>query len=262
MAVHAVAPGSITGLFVPAGDEDASRGASFAIADGVEVVVANAETTTVTVDGEQAPFEPVVRALDEMGVTAAVDVRPTIPLGRGFGGSGAATLATALAATRLADTSYTREEVVQVAHAAEMAAGTGQGDVFIQARGGLLIGTTNGVKQIPTTAAVEYESYGEIETAAMLGDETSMAAASDYGTHHLDALSDEPTLAEVTDRSWAYATDVGFPTDRVKQTVAAVTEAGGYGSMPLFGEAVFAVGVEDVLANQTHVTTTGARVCE
>ena len=262
MAIHAVAPGSITGVFVPAGEDEASRGASFAIDDGVEVILSNAATTTVTVDGEQAPFEPVVKALDKLGVTAAVDVRPALPLGRGFGGSGAATLATVLAAAQLAETEHSREQLVQIAHAAEMDAGTGQGDVFIQSRGGLLVGTDTGVSRVQTEVPVEYESYGDIDTAAMLGDEATMAAAREYGVHHLNALSEQPSLKELTEQSWSYATDVGFPTDRVEATVAEVTAAGGHGSMPLFGDAVFAVGVEDCLVNKTHVTTTGARVID
>lgn len=260
MPVTARAPGSITGLFVPAGTTDRSRGASFAIEDGVEVTVTQAETTRVTVDGTVAPFDPVVGTLDRLGVNAHVDVRPAVPLGRGFGASGAATLATALAAGTLSAESYTQEELVEVAHHAEMAAGTGQGDVFIQSRGGLLVGTAEGVKQVTTETPVEYVAFGDIDTAAMLDDEATMAAARTHGTRHLEALSAEPTLEELTERSWSYATAIGVPTDTVEDTVGEVTAAGGDASMPLFGEAVFAVGVTDCLANRTRVTTTGARV--
>lgn len=68
-------------------------------------------------------------------------------IGSGFGVSGAATLATALAANEAFSLEWTREELVEAAHVAEVEAGTGLGDVFVQARGGLVWNVGDGIQR-------------------------------------------------------------------------------------------------------------------
>jgi len=264
MTVRAYAPGSVTGLFAPAppSGEGTSRGASFAIEDGVRVALDPAEETIVTVDGDPAPFEPVERLLEDMDVTARVDVRPDVPLGHGFGASGAATLATALAANEADEGDRSRPELLAMAHDAEMAAGTGQGDVYIQDRGGLLW-TTDGEsepRRAEPDAAIEYASRGGIDTSEMLADEETMATAHRSGTKHLARLDPPPTMRALAERSWAYLRETGLATPFVEETIDRVEAAGGAGSMALFGDTVFAVDVEDVLDDRTRVATTGAHV--
>lgn len=260
--MRAHAPGSVTGLFAPAGDEGPSRGASFAVADGVVVDVTPAEETAVTVDGDPAPFAPVEGVLERLDVTAAVDVRPEIPLGHGFGASGAATLATALAADRTFDLGRDRDSLLAAAHEAEMDAGTGQGDVFIQERGGLLWNANGQVHRAEVDAAVEYATAGSIPTEEMLADESYLAAAREHGGRHLDELSVPPTLRDLAERSRAYLDATGIATEFVERELDRVEAAGGVGSMALFGETVFAVGVDGVLDASTVVANDGARVLE
>lgn len=62
--------------------------------------------------------------------------------------SGAATLATALASGDLFDLEAPRSAILEVAHRAELAAETGQGDVFVQDRGGLVWNTGEGVGRL------------------------------------------------------------------------------------------------------------------
>jgi pantoate kinase len=262
MTTKAFAPGSVTGLFAPADGDGPSRGASFAIEDGVVLALDPAPETTVTVDGGAAPFEPVDRVLAALGVTARVDIRPEVPLGHGFGASGAATLATALAANAAVDAGHDRNELVRAAHEAEMAAGTGQGDVFIQDRGGLLWTVDGEPRRAEPEAAVEYVSRGSIDTGDTLADEGSMAVARRAGAKHLAALDHPPTMRALAERSWAYLQETDFATPFVTETVARVTEAGGAGSMALFGDAVFAVDVDGVLEHRTRVSSSGARLLD
>lgn len=258
--MKAYAPGSVTGVFAPApvnGDEP-SRGASVAIADGVSVDVTPAAEITVTVEGESAPFEPIAQVLSNLDVTAAVNVLPQIPLGHGFGASGAATLATALAATAVFDLDKSREEILYAAHCAELAAGTGQGDVFIQNRGGLVWSISGETHRNATNEPVEYATAGGIDTSEMLADETFMADARQSGTKHLDRLEDPPTVRALAERSRTYLEEIGIATPFVEQTLDRVEAAGGTGSMALFGETVFAVDVDGVLPNRTTIATEGA----
>lgn len=255
------APGSVTGLFAPApGGDEPSRGASFAITDGVVVDLAPAPETAVTVEGEPAPFEPVERVLSALEVTAAVDVRPEAPLGHGFGASGAATLATALAANAAFELERDREALLGAAHRAEVAAGTGRGDVYIQERGGLVWSAGEGVRRREVDEPVEYATAGGIDTGEMLADESFMAAARRSGARHLDRLDGAPTVRELAERGRAYVAETGIATGFVERELERVDEAGGAGSMALFGDTVFAVDVEGVLANRTWVENEGAYV--
>lgn len=140
--------GSVTTVFVPRATEDGSLGVSFATEDGVTVTVSSADRTRITLDGTETAFEPVEILLEDLGVTATVDIEAAIPVGRGFGASGAATLATALASGDLFDLEASRSALLEVAHRAELADETGQGDVFVQDRGGLVWNTGEGVGRL------------------------------------------------------------------------------------------------------------------
>ena len=263
--MKARAPGSVTGLFAPApADGGTSRGASFAIEDGVVVEVESATETTVTVEGEPAPFEPVERVCDELGVTAAVDVRPEIPLGHGFGASGAATLATALAANARFELGRSRESLLQVAHRAELAAGTGQGDVFIQEMGGLVYSAAGEerIGRVEPAIPVEYATAGGMDTSEVLADEALMARAHEAGHEALDRLPEPPTMWAFAECSRAFLDELDVATAFVERELERVEDAGGAGSMALFGETVFAVDVEDVLERRTRVANEGARVLD
>lgn len=258
--MDAFAPASVTAVFAPSEDGQTTRGASFALDDGVVVSVSDAAESSLTLDGEPASIAPVTGVLERLGVDAAVDVRPAIPLGAGFGSSGAATLATALAANELFGLGFARDELVEHSRAAEVAAGTGLGDVYIQNTGGLRYDVGNGRERVETDAAVEYVSYGGISTEDALGDADLMATVRREGAAVLDSLSDPPTMREVVERSWPFAQTLGLPSERVVDDVARVEEAGGVATMAMLGETVVAVDCEGVLPNRTHVATDGAHL--
>jgi len=258
--MDAFAPASVTAVFAPNEENTCTRGASVALEDGVTISLDDADDSAVTVDGEPASFDPVEGVLDRLGVTARVDVRPDVPIGAGFGTSGAATLATALAANERYGLELPREELVERSRDAEVTAGTGLGDVYIQDTGGLRYDIGNGRKRVETTEPVEYSSYGDLSTADALDDTELMRKVRTEGSTVLDSLSDPPTLREVLERSWPFAQALGLPTQRVVDDVARVEEAGGAATMAMLGESVVAVDCEDVLPNRTTVDTEGAHL--
>jgi pantoate kinase len=261
--MRAHAPGSVTGLFAPAGEDgEPGGGASFATEDGVVVEVTPAAETAVTVEGTPDPFEPVERVLSTLEVTAAVDVRPEVPLGHGFGASGAATLATALAANARFDLGLEREELVEASLAAEVAAGTGESDVIIQDRGGLLwnTGTGAGVERVEVEAVVEYTTVGGIATSEMLADESFMRTARRVGRVELERFDATPTLQSLAERSRAFLRQTRIATPFVEREIERVETEGGVAGMALFGETVFAVDVDGTLPERTAVSNAGARL--
>ncbi len=258
--MDAFAPASVTAVFAPNEAGTRTRGASVALSDGVTVSVEDAAEPRVTVDGESASFDPVVGVLDRLGVAAHVDVRPEVPIGAGFGSSGAATLATALAANALFDLGQGREELVEQSRAAEVAAGTGLGDVYVQNTGGLRYDLGKGRERVATDAAVEYASYGSLSTEDALDDEALMGTVRREGSAVLDGLPNPPDLETVIERSWPFARTLELPTRQVVADVARVEDAGGAATMAMLGESVIAVDCENVLPNQTSVSSAGAHL--
>lgn len=257
--MKAFAPGSVTTVFAPPdAEEDRSKGASMAIEDGVVVAVELGDD--VTVDGTAAPFDPVEYLLRDLGVTASVDVRPEVPLGCGFGASGAATLATALAANERFNLGKTREDLLARAHRAEVEAQTGLGDVFIQEQGGIVTSAGAGLDRTTSDERVEYASFGSIATSDVLGDESTMARIRRKGEAVLRRLPAEPTLAELFPLAWEFARETGLVTDRIEREVGTVQDAGGAATMAMVGETVVAIDVEGVLPNRTRVSTDGAQL--
>jgi pantoate kinase len=262
------APGSVTLLFAPAGT-DGSRGVSVTTADGVRARLRPAAETLITLDGERTDFEPVAGVLERLGVTARVDLVAETPVGAGFGASGAATLATALAANAACALDCDRDGLVAAAHRAEVAAGTGLGDVFVQARGGLVYDAGDGRGRRSLTAGsvadgptVEYVSHGGIPTASVLDDEATLdrirAAAGDA----FDAFDPDTSVAELFELGWGFATETGLVTDRVRETVDRVETAGGTATMAMVGETVLAAGTDGVLPGGTRLTDRGARLVD
>jgi pantoate kinase len=261
--MRAFAPASVTAVFAPppAGtDESRSRGASFALEDGVTVSVGPTEESRVTVDGDPAPFDPVEGVLDRLGVTAEVDVRPDVPLGCGFGASGAATLATALAAAATFELETDRESLLWAAHEAEVEAGTGLGDVFVQDRGGVVVGTEDGgIERYEPETEVGYDSFGGIATSEVLGDDERMERIREYGIDALSRVAGSD-LSGLLSEGWTFAAATGLATPRVVESVETVQAAGGTATMAMVGETVVAVDDGDTLPHRTGVATDGARL--
>ena len=257
MPETAYAPGSVTTLFVPR-DGQPSLGVSFATADGASATVEPAPETVVHLDGRKADVAPVSGVLRRLGVTARVRLTTDLPIGCGFGVSGAATLATALAVNEAEGLGHGREALVQAAHRAEVAAGTGLGDVFIQERGGLVWDRGDGLRQADCTATIGYTAFGDISTADVLGDEEAMHRVATVGREVLADLDPAEGLEPLFEASWGFATRVGLPTGRVEEVVTAVRAAGGAATMAMVGESVLAVGAEAALDDTTQVTSAGA----
>ena len=249
---RAFVPGHITAFFSPALSPDSasagSRGAGLALSEGVTVTVTPARTSTVRLNESPTDMAPVAGVLATLGAEATVDIETELPVGAGFGVSGAATLGTALAATTgLADVEPRSEnELITAAHRAEVEAGTGLGDVVAQARGGIPIRLEAGapgygrLDAVPAAIRVEYVSYGEVSTPAVLSGDTDMIATA--GDRALEDLRETPTLATFMERARAFAEETGLLTDRVADAIEAVEAEGGQASMAMLGETVFALG--------------------
>jgi pantoate kinase len=264
---NAYAPGSVTTIFAPPTEpQGGSLGVSFAIEDGVKATVEpspgsdSGSDTTIYLDNERTGFEPVERVLRRLDTTAEVSLSSSVPVGYGFGASGAATLSTALAANEAFDLGRTHEECVEAAHLAEVEAGTGLGDVFVQASGGLVWNVGDDVQQTDWEAPIEYTAFDGIATDAVLGDEGTLEQVRECGQDSLSRFSPDGSIQDLLDLSWDFAQQTGLATDRIEREVSRIEHEGASASMAMIGETVVATGVQGVLEGSTRITTRKARV--
>ncbi|OYR58986.1 pantoate kinase [Halorubrum halodurans] len=278
----AFVPGHVTAFFSahPAADPAVagSRGAGLTLSDGVDVTVetiddpealaagdasATADASApITLDGEPASIGAVADVLAALDVCARVDVETDLPLGAGFGVSGAAALGTALAANAVADRGRSENELVRIAHEAEVERGTGLGDVVAQARGGVPIRLEPGapghgaLDGIPAHARIEYVTFGELSTEAVLAGDTAALTAA--GERALSRLRADPRLPTLMDASREFAARADLLVPEVAEAIEAVDRAsdpdgdgtagdgsegdGGSAAMAMLGRTVFALG--------------------
>jgi pantoate kinase len=245
----AFVPAHVTAFFSVHRHEDptraGSRGAGITLSDGVTTRVEPTDETRILLDGEVVDIPPVARVLDAVDVTARVDIEADLPMGSGFGVSGAAALGTALAANRTAERGYTENELIRTAHVAEVEAGTGLGDVVAQARGGAPIRLEPGapgygeLDGVPETARIEYVSFGDLPTAEVISGETASLSAA--GESALDALREEPTLPRLFALGHEFAREADLLVPEVAAAIEAVADAGGAATMAMLGRTVVAL---------------------
>jgi pantoate kinase len=265
----AFAPGHVTALFTVERRGDpartGSRGAGVATSHGVTTTVTPAAETTVSLADAADDVEPVRRVLDALGVTAAVSCETRLPLGAGFGVSGAAALGTALAADEAFDLGRSENDLVTVAHVAEVEAGTGLGDVVGQARGGVPLRLAPGgpdhgrLDGVPATGRLEYVTYGDLSTATVLGGEVDRLSAA--GARALATLRERPTADRLVAAGRTFAAESDLLVEEVRTVLEAVPEA----AMVMLGRSAFAFGTAltdaGFDATACRIDHAGARRC-
>jgi pantoate kinase len=246
----AFVPGHVTGFFSAHPDDDptkaGSRGAGMTLTDGVEVTVEPADEPAVALDGEPIEVAPVTTVLETLEAPAQVTAESDLPLGAGFGVSGALALGTAFAANHVFERTLSRNELVTIAHGAEVQAGTGLGDVVAQAHGGIPIRLepggpqVNALDAVPARARVEYVTFGELSTADVLAGDTDRLSAA--GKRALSRIVREPTLDSLMYASRRFAREADLLTPDVEAAIDEVAAVDGQASMAMLGETVFALG--------------------
>jgi len=215
--------------------------------------------------------EYVLEALPGAGHSKlVVDLAADVPLGYGFGVSGAAALATALAVNADQGQGLTMEQAAAVAHSAEVVNRTGMGDVTGQYTGGLVIRTAAGapgvgaVKKVPVDAMeVSWVCMGEISTSSVLEDEKTMEKINILGQRALKGMLKRPGVEHFMSLSRDFAFNTGLVSSRAADAIEAVEAAGGLASMAMLGDTVFALGDGSALmefgqVGSSRIGTTGA----
>jgi pantoate kinase len=265
-------PSHITGFFAAKRQDDPQKsgsiGCGLALALGATTTIETSPKTdpkTEIVLNGQVSEAPVSRyvvdrlARSPVRVTTVLDM----PLGSGFGASGAGALGCAYALNAHFDLGLTANQAAAVAHVAEVTNRTGLGDVIGQNTGGLVIRLKPGapgigqVDRIPVPPLKEdYVIRGPISTKEVLSDKAIMKAVNIAGEAALKDLLKRPTLQDFMLLSRRFAAQSGLASDWALDAIEAVEAAGGMASMIMLGDAVFSFGGRPTLSSFGEVHST------
>ena len=260
MTVTAFAPAHITGFFATISDPDPVKAGSVGCGLCLEAGVTAKVTTSTTGSGALIRLNGEPKDLPTVGYVVeslqcnghsglVVDLTADVPLGYGFGVSGAAALATALAVNTDPGQGLTMEQAAVVAHCADVVNRTGMGDVAGQFTGGLVIRTSAGapgvgvVEKVPVdNMEVSWVCLGEISTSLVLDDKKNMERINILGQRALKALLERPGVEHFMSLSRDFAFETGLVSPGAADAIEAVEASGGLASMAMLGDTVFALG--------------------
>jgi len=145
-----------------------------------------------------------------------VEHEVAVPVGAGYGASGAGALGLALTLGRVLG--MRKEEAVREAHVAEVRNLTGLGDVGAQARGGLVIGVEPGAPpygrwrriRVPPGMRVVSCTLGELSTRHILSDPEVRSRSRRLGRKALRKVLAHPTLTTFLRASLEFAEGLGL----------------------------------------------------
>ena len=258
---RAYAPGNISCVFKVIPHADAARmhslGMGFTVKEGVEAIVSEQNETEVLFNGERINFPTVCAVVNKLiqnssVVGIKVIITSPLPLGCGFGLSGAAALATAYALNELLSLHKDNEALAMIAHVAEVENRTGLGDVCSQYHGGCLVKLKEGsplvADRLPIAEQpIYYRYFGPIQTSEVLGNREQtlrINRAADVALSALKTLTNAKPGNELFDACFAvskqFSIESGLLSDaRVIDTIARIEAEGGVASMIMLGNGVF-----------------------
>ncbi len=261
---RAFSPGHVTGFFqIKDRPNDpllkGSRGAGVSITRGITTKVAVEKSTRKSVGiltNNAIHSAPVSKRVAnaflsqvEQSYRVIVEHDVRVPIGCGFGSSGAGALSLALALNDVLDLRLSRLEAAQIAHVAEIECKTGLGTVIDEAFGGLQIRVKPGapavgeVKSIPVNEdhTVACLSLGPMRTPKILTSETFRQRINELGGDLVDELVGQPSISNFMDSSRKFTEHVGLISSRLRKVLRETDSADIRCSMAMIGETVFSI---------------------
>lgn len=259
---EAFAPGHITAFFVGVDDPDplkkGSRGAGLCTGLGVHTTARVRESRTpsleIYINDERAKAPTTERAARRLLGDASCEVKVLqkvqLPISQGFGMSGAGALSTALALDEALGLGRSRDELVGIAHRADVESGTGLGDVVPQSLGGMDLRVKPGgpphgvVKRFDVDSELLLCAVGPpFPKEPVLGNPKTMETIRTVGSRCLETFEAKPSFEALFELGRTFAIETGLASARVRECMDAV-RAYGRASMSMLGNSVFAAGSE------------------
>lgn len=258
----AFAPGHVTGFFEihDKAKDVRMRGStgggiclSLGVQTNVEITRGKKQEIGILLNGREVEAPVTQHAVERMVHEKKLKIRVEsvlgLPQGQGFGMSGAGALSTAMALSQALELKLSTKEIICIAHEAEIACGTGLGDVMPQSTGGVLIRRKEGCFPYCVLENIDVRSgevvlcvIGEsVSTKEIIKDPKHRERINKHGGRCLSELLKEPDIHNFFKQSMRFAKGTKLMTSAVKKAVDAASES-GYAAMSMLGNSVFCTG--------------------
>ena len=248
----AFAPGNLSCIFRICYNKDPAKmhslGVGFTTDKGVIAEAQQGKKTEVIFNNHLIKFPTVITALESLTKKSVrIVIKSELPLGCGFGLSGACTLAAAYAVNNLFSLKKTEEELAMAAHTAEVINSTGLGDVAGQFNGGFLMKTKIGnpleVERLDIKEKyVYYKIFGPLQTKGVLKNKLLAEKINLAGDEALKKIKQlkNPTLTNIIKISKEFAEKSSLLKEPdVINEIKKIELLGGAASMIMLGNAVY-----------------------
>ncbi len=261
----AYAPGHLTGFFQICDEPEdplhkGARGSGVSISSGVRTRVlaepSEHHSIAISIGGRvtddafvsENVLRRMLQGLEEPH-RIVVEHELGVPLGAGFGSSGAGALTLTMALNEALGLGMPVVEVARVAHLAEIECKTGLGSVFAALEGGFGALVRPGGPGIGEAIrydrseelSVVYLHFGPIPTKDALADEGLRRRINELGGRFVDEISRCLTPRRFMELSRRFTDHLGIATPRLRAVLDEAREAGIPCTMAMFGEVAFSL---------------------
>jgi len=267
MHAKAFSPAHITGFFKAELEEEepnqlGSLGAGFSIEKGVKTTVNVREKTEHDINnygirvkgfntGDVRVSEYVLQKFLVDGKYFDITHEIDVPVGYGFGCSAAVALSLSIALNDSLKCGYSKTQVAQIAHEAEIKCQTGLGDVLASYHGGFEIRTKSGapgigeVQKIKPTEKLDVMiiCFNPISTKKFLKEKIS--SVNGLGGRMVEKLVQSQDMDEFQDMSIKFAQYIHVITPKMNKVVKELHNNGIKCGVALFGETIFSLVTKD-----------------
>lgn len=225
-----------------------SYGIGFTLNEGVVVSASKAKRNEVVFNNESINFPTVRNVVEKLSKeNVRVYIKTKLPLGCGFGLSGASALATAYAVNELLGLGKSNKELAIVAHTAEVENKTGLGDVVNQYYGGFCLKLKPSshfeVKKLHINNADVYCRYfSKISTKSIITNPKLKKRINEAASNAMKKVKEMKKIKfnGVIEVSKEFAINSGLLKDKKTiKTIKNIKKNKGYASMIMLGNAVF-----------------------
>ncbi len=242
------APASITAFFSPhisgSYSETGSTGLGITLEAGVFAKVS--EKKGIRLNSKSFTFPTIELLLEKLGVTEAkIELVSQIPVGYGFGFSGASCLAAAFALNTHFDLKKGYFELADIVHECEVRSRTGLGDVVCQTQGGIVLRKTPGcpskavIEKYFSESEINFLILGSISTSDILGDEEIVEKIRKYGAMALKKFQVNPDFYNIFSISKDFAVQTGLMDEEILEIIGEIERMGYRASMVMLGKVIF-----------------------
>ena len=258
-------PAHISGFFQPcdastperAGSRNCGPCLNLGVLTDVRVKPADRSGVKISINGRRThEAKTTLTAVNQLLRTAQgsfeVEVNHScqVPVGAGYGASGAGALGAVLVLSKALGLRVPRGRLATIAHVAEVTCRTGLGDVGAQVLGGLVIGLRPGGSPygrwkripVPRDLKVVCATVGPLSTREFLSDAGFRRRASELGGRAIEKVMKQPTPDGFMLASCEFADGLGLLDEELKILIQKAEAVGVIGvSQVMLGRAVFAL---------------------